>query len=206
MRFNYPFVLAVALAACAAASAQTTKYQNVGKTATPEEIKAEDITVFGPTGKGLPPGHGTAKEGAPLFAGHCAMCHGATAEGGPLASNLVDGPNGGRAATSWPFAPSIWGYIRRAMPRYNERTLTSDQIYAITAWLLYRGGIIKEDEVMDAKTLAEVKMPHRNDWVPENLDDLANLKKRGGYNGQYPGPDPTTGKVDDLRRVQGGGQ
>ena len=77
MRFSNLFVLAVALVACAAASAQTAKYDNVGRTATPEEIQARDISI-GPSGKGLPPGKGTAKEGAPIYAAKCAVCHGPT--------------------------------------------------------------------------------------------------------------------------------
>src|SRR6202162_5243704 len=89
MRFDNLFALAVVLGTCAAASAQTSKYEGVGRAATPEEIRAQDITVL-PSGKGLPPGKGTAKEGAPIYATHCASCHGATGkEGGPLAPKLV---------------------------------------------------------------------------------------------------------------------
>src|ERR1700690_2806511 len=77
MRFSHLFVLTVALMACSAASAQTVKYEGVGKPATPEEIRARDITVL-PSGKGLPPGKGTAKEGAPIYATRCAYCHGVT--------------------------------------------------------------------------------------------------------------------------------
>ena len=190
MRSN-KFLLVVALSACAAASAQTNKYANVGKTATPEEIQAMDLTVL-PSGKGLPPGKGTAKEGAALYAAHCAMCHGTTGkEGGPLAPKLIGDTSWERGpVTSWPFATSIWDYVNRAMPRYNERVLKPDQVYAVTAFLLFRSGIIKEDDVMDAKSLAEVQMPNRNGWVPAALEDIPNLKKRAGHNGQYPGPDP----------------
>jgi S-disulfanyl-L-cysteine oxidoreductase SoxD len=191
MRFNNLFVLGVALVACAAASAQTAKYDGVGRTATPEEIKAQDITVL-PSGHGLPPGKGTAKEGAPIYATHCAVCHGTTGkEGGPLAPKLVGDTTWERGPmTSWPFATSVWDYINRAMPRYNERVLKPDQVYAVTAFLLYRSGIIKEDDVMDAKSLAELQMPNRNGWVPARLEDIPDLKKRAGRNGQYPGPDP----------------
>ena len=157
MRFNNFFVLVAALSACAVASAQTNKYANVGKTATPEEIKAMDLTVL-PSGQGLPPGKGTAKQGAALYAAHCAMCHGATGkEGGPLAPKLIGDTTWERGpVTSWPFATSIWDYINRAMPRYDERVLKPDQVYAVTAFLLFRSGIIKEDDVMDSKSLAEV--------------------------------------------------
>ena len=192
MRFNKFRVLVVSLAACAAAWAQTAKYDNVGRTATPEEVRAHDITVL-PSGKGLPPGKGTAKEGAPIYLAHCVMCHGATGkEGGPLAPKLVGDTTYERGPmTSWPFATSVWDYINRAMPRYQEGTLAPDQVYAVTAFLLFRSGIIKETDVMDAKSLAEVQMPNRDGWVPSRLEDISNLKKRGGHNGQYPGPDPT---------------
>lgn len=184
-------LLAAILIASAAAFAQTGKYDGVGKTATPEEIRARDITVL-PSGHGLPPGEGTAKEGAPIYTAQCAMCHGATGkEGGPLAPKLIGDTSWERGPmTSWPFATSVWDYINRAMPRYREGTLTPSQVYAVTAFLLYRSGIIKETDVMNAKTLAEVRMPNRNGWVPAQLEDIPNLKKRAGRNGQYPGPDP----------------
>ena len=147
MRFNSLFLPAAALMACAAASAQTVKYENVGRTATPEEIRARDITVL-PSGRGLPPGKGTAKQGADVYATWCAMCHGATGkEVGPLAPKLVGNTYYDRASTFWPFATSVWDYINRAMPRYQEGTLTPDQVYAVTAFLLYRGGIRADGEI-----------------------------------------------------------
>ncbi len=192
MRFNNLLLLPLALFACASASAQTAKFEGVGKPATPEEIRARDITIL-PSGKGLPPGKGTAKEGAAIYAARCSYCHGVTGkEGGPLAPKLVGDTSYERGPmTSWPFATSVWDYINRAMPRYQEGTLKPDQIYAVTAFLLFRSGIIKEDDVMDAKSLAEIQMPNRNGWVPARLEDIPDLKKRAGHNGQYPGPDPT---------------
>jgi S-disulfanyl-L-cysteine oxidoreductase SoxD len=191
MRSKNLLWLAAILVVSATASAQTEKYVGVGKAATPEEIRARDITVL-PSGHGLPPGEGTAKEGAPIYAAQCAMCHGTTGkEGGPLAPKLIgDTPYERGPMTSWPFATSVWDYINRAMPRYREATLTPKQVYAVTAFLLYRSGIIKENDVMNAKALAELQMPNRNGWVPSRLEDIPDLKKRGGHNGQYPGPDP----------------
>lgn len=191
MRSKNLLLFTAILVASATVAAQTEKYEGVGKTATPEEIRARDITVL-PSGHGLPPGAGTAKEGAPIYAAQCAMCHGATGkEGGPLAPKLIgDKPWERGPMTSWPFATTVWDYINRAMPRYRERTLTPSQIYAVTAFLLYRSGIVKETDVMNAKTLAEIQMPNRNGWVPERLEDIPDLKKRAGRNGQYPGPDP----------------
>jgi S-disulfanyl-L-cysteine oxidoreductase SoxD len=193
MRSENLLLLAAILVASAAASAQTEKYEGVGKTATPEEVRARDITVL-PSGHGLPAGEGTAKEGAPIYAAQCAMCHGETGkEGGPLAPKLIGDTSYERGPmTSWPFATSVWDYINRAMPRYREGTLTPKQVYAVTAFLLYRSSIIKETDVMNAKSLAELQMPNRNGWVPARLEDIPDLKKRAARNGQYPGPDPDT--------------
>ena len=121
MRFSNFFALAVAVVACASATAQTVKYNNVGRGATPEEIQTRDITIL-PSGKGLPPGRGTAKEGASIYVSRCAYCHGATGkEGGPLAPKLVGDTSYERGPmTSWPFATSVWDYINRAMPRYQR--------------------------------------------------------------------------------------
>ena len=159
MRFKNTFLVAVALVACASASAQTSKYPNVGRTATPEEIKAADITVV-PSGRGLPPGKGTAKDGARIYAAYCAICHGTTGkEGGPLAPKLVGDTSWERGPmTSWPFATSVWDYINRAMPRYQEGVLKPDQVYAVTAFLLYRSGIIKEDDPGPARRPRSTRM------------------------------------------------
>jgi cytochrome c2 len=192
MRFSN-FVLAVALAACTSGSAQTAKYDNVGRTPTQQEIRALDILV-GPSGKGLPPGKGNAKEGAPIYAAKCAACHGPTGkeEAGPLGPRLVGQTTYERGTmTAWPFATSVWDYINRAMPRFNEGTLTPDQVYALTALLLYRSGIIKENDVMDATTVTELQMPNRNGYVPSRLEDLQDMKKRGCRLGHCPGPEPT---------------
>jgi len=192
MRLSNLFVVMVAVLACAAAGAQTTPYQNVGRPATAEEIQAWDISVS-PAGKELPAGKGTAKEGAPIYTAKCAMCHGQTmGVAGPLGPALVAKKGGNLRGTiaAWPYATTIWDFINRAMPRFNEGTLKPDQVYALTALLLYRSGIIKEDDVMDAKSVTELQMPYRNAYVPSDLAELSNLKKRACHLGHCPGPDP----------------
>ena len=165
------------------ASAQSPTY-GVGKTPTPEEIRAEDITIS-PDGKNLPSGKGTAKEGAAIFAQKCAACHGEKGFGG-LAPILIKpetplknstpclapciGP-GNMMALHAPYATVIWDYINRAMPFRQEGSLKPDEVYALAAFLLYKNGVIKEDEVLDQTTLPEVKMPNRDgyaipDWKP----------------------------------------
>jgi len=171
-----PFVLLMG----AAALAQSPTY-GVGRTPSAEEIRAWDISI-GPTGEELPPGRGTAKEGAQLYAQKgCAGCHGKTGTEGP-APNLV-----GKAdpkTDTWergrilpiraPFATTVWDFINRGMPLGREGTLTADEVYALTAFLLYKNDVIKsEDEVMDAESLPKVKMPIGNayaalpEWKPK---------------------------------------
>jgi mono/diheme cytochrome c family protein len=196
MRSSNSYVVVAALAVCSAAAAQTTPYQNVGRPATAEEIQAWDISIS-PAGRELPPGKGSAKEGAPLYAAKCAMCHGQTTdEAGPLGPALVAKKGGNQRGTiaAWPFATTVWDFINRAMPRFNEGTLKPDQVYALTAFLLYRSGIIKEDEVLDAKSVIELQMPYRNAYVPSDLAEIGNMEKRACRLGHCPGPDPAAAK------------
>jgi S-disulfanyl-L-cysteine oxidoreductase SoxD len=178
-----PFVLFMGV--CALAQSPT---YGVGRTPSAEEIRAWDISI-GPTGAELPSGRGTAKEGAQLYAQKgCAGCHGKTGTEGP-APELI-----GKADPStdtWergrilpiraPFATTVWDFINRAMPLGREGTLTADEVYALTAFLLYKNAVIKsEDEVMDAQSLPKVKMPIGNafaslpEWKP-------NTRRLRGY-------------------------
>ena len=165
--------------------AQTPNYGNLGRTPTEQEIRAWDIAIS-LDGKELPPGSGNAQQGAPLYAGKCAGCHGPNLEGTRLAPRLAGGK--GTINTThpqksigsyWPFATSIWDYVNRAMPRYQEGTLTADQVYAITAYLLFRNGIIQETDVMNAQSLPKVQMPNRNGFIPPRLEDIPDTNKRG---------------------------
>jgi hypothetical protein len=177
------------------AMAQTPGYKNVGRTPTKQEVEAWDISV-GPDGKGLPEGHGTAKEGAPIFAAKCAVCHGTEGEGGKIGPRVV----GGIADTEtlatlkpvrtvggyWPYATSVWDFIRRAMPRDQSGTLTPNEVYSLTAFILAKSKIIQEDDVLDQKTLPKVQMPNRNGFVPPNFADIPDEKKRGCTQGICP--------------------
>jgi cytochrome c len=86
----------------------------------------------------------------------------------------------------WPFATTVWDYINRAMPRGNEGTLKADEIYSLTAFILFRNGIVQETAVMDAKILPKVKMPNRDGFLPPRLEDIADLQKRGCAAGHCP--------------------
>jgi hypothetical protein len=195
MRFSKLLAAGIVLLASSAALAQTPSYKNVGRTPTKEEIQAVDISI-GPDGKGLPPGQGTAKEGAPIFAAKCAVCHGAAGEGGKIGTRLVGGKadletfSTLRPAKSvgsyWPYATTVWDYINRAMPRNQAGNLTANEVYALTAFILAKSGIIQEGDVMDAKTLPRVQMPNRSGFVPPKFSDIPDEKKRGCKQGVCP--------------------
>ena len=168
-------VLVAFLSLAQLASAQSPKY-GIGKTPTAEEIRAWDISI-GPDGKELPPGHGTAAEGSKLFREkQCVVCHGGPGSGGP-APTLIK--SDGKKKPMYPclnpcvddsnvmslhaqYATTIWDYINRAMPLNKQGTLKPDEVYSIVAFLLFKNGVITEDQVMDAQSLPKVKMPNRD--------------------------------------------
>ena len=133
--------------------------------------------IVGPDGADLPPGSGTPVEGEMVFSRRgCATCHGPTGTEGPSIA-LVGGEVTTRSnyfpIRYWPFAPGIWDYIRRVMPYDRPGILSDDETYALTAYLLYRNGIIGNEDVLTADTLPAVRMPHRDDyrtppaWTPD---------------------------------------
>src|SRR5215217_7812247 len=143
------------------AFAQSPTY-GVGRTPTAEEIRAWDISIS-PTGEELPPGRGSAKEGAQAYRTKCQACHGAGGFGGsaPILKSKM-----GPETDTWqrgrvlpvraPFATIVWDYINRGMPLNREGTLTADEVYALTAFLLYINEVIPEDEILDAQNLPKV--------------------------------------------------
>jgi S-disulfanyl-L-cysteine oxidoreductase SoxD len=162
------------LAAPAAGLAQSPKL-NVGTPLSQEEIQKFDFMI-GPQGQALPAGHGTAKEGAVVFAKRCEVCHGKNGENGVLRRLVLGSP--GKpfrgpfkeaekdSVAYYPYATIAWDYINRAMPVPKPGSLTHDEVYAVVAFLLYRNGIIQETDVMDANSLPKVEMPNRNGFVP----------------------------------------
>src|SRR5438046_7479957 len=151
----------------------------IGRTPTAEESRARDISI-GTTGVELPPGKGSAKEGALAYRSKgCAGCHGANGTGGPapiLKSKDPANPSvwarGRILPLRAPFATTVWDYINRGMPLNREGTLTADEVYALTAYLLSINDVIPEDETLDAQSLPKVKMPMGDkyaslpDWKP----------------------------------------
>jgi mono/diheme cytochrome c family protein len=195
MRFSKLLATGIVLTGRMLVMAQMPSYSNVGRTPTKEEIRAWDISV-GPDGKGLPPGSGTAKEGATIYAAKCAVCHGPAAEGGQIGPRLEGGKAEQETLTTlrpvktvgsyWPYATTVWDYINRAMPRDQEGSLTPNEVYALTAFILYKSAIIQESDVLDAKTLPKVQMPNRNGFVPRRFTDIPDERKRGCRQGNCP--------------------
>ena len=195
MRLFKIFSAGILLLMSNAALAQAPSYSKIGRTPTKEEIQAWDISI-GPDGKGLPVGQGTAKHGAPVFAAKCAVCHGANGEGGKIGPRVVGGIADTETLTTlhpvrtvggyWPYATSVWDFIRRAMPRDQSGTLTPNEVYALTAFILFKSNIIKEGDVLDQKTLPNVIMPNRNGFVPARFEDIPDEHKRGCTQGICP--------------------
>ena len=152
------------------AFAQSPTY-GFGRTPTAEELRRMDISI-GSTGEELPPGRGTAKEGAQVFEQKgCIACHGPAGMGG-MAPELQS--KKGHDVPIWqrerilplrsPFATTVWDYIHRGMPAGNEGTLTANEVYSLTAYLLFINKVIPEDEVLDQQSLPKVKMPIGDDY------------------------------------------
>jgi S-disulfanyl-L-cysteine oxidoreductase SoxD len=159
--------LAALLLACGAAQAAG---PNLGQPLTHADLAPWELHVY-PNGKGLPPGSGTMAQGAPIYAQKCAHCHGEQGKGAINAA-LVGAPPiksidaAKTIANFWPYATTVFDYIRRAMPWTAPRSLTNDEVYALTAYILALNKIIGEQEVMNAQTLPKVNMPNRDGFIP----------------------------------------
>ena len=161
--------LVIAFGGCAGTTIRETP--NLGRLATPAEVAGWDISIP-PDGRGLPPGAGTPAEGALVYAQKCQVCHGDKGVGGPN-DRLVGGQGTLAGKTPvrtvgsyWPYATTVFDYVRRSMPFAQPHSLTDSEVYAVTAYLLSLNGIIRDQDVMNAETLAKVKMPNRDNFIP----------------------------------------
>ncbi len=142
---------------------------NLGQPISEAEIKAWDISAS-PDGSGLPPGGGTAAQGGKIYAQKCVACHGEAGKGG-IAAALVGGApitainTPKTIANFWGYSTTVFDFIRRAMPWQQPRTLTDDEVYALTAYILAENKLIGPNDVMNAKTLPQVKMPNRDNFI-----------------------------------------
>ncbi len=170
-------VVAACIAALAAAGCTArAESPRLGRPISQPDLAAWDIHVF-PDGRNLPPGSGTAVEGAKIFAEKCALCHGDNGSGGH-AARLIGGPpkaslDGGKTlANYWPYATTLFDFIRRSMPFTQPRSLTDPEVYALVAYLLAGNKLIGESDVIDATTLPKVRMPNRDNFVVQFPDRM----------------------------------
>lgn len=175
-------LLGAAMIAATAAGAAEPGHFGYGKPASPQEIAGWNIDVRGEDGAGLPPGSGNVAKGADVFAEQCAACHGTFGEGEGRYPKLVGGKGTLKddrpeltVGSYWPFAPTLWDYINRAMPMPAPHTLSADDVYALTAYVLNLNDIVPGEFVADRDSLPKVKMPNRDSfsWTDPRPDTKA---------------------------------
>jgi mono/diheme cytochrome c family protein len=167
------------LAFISAVPAQAQSPYGIGRVATPPEIAGWNIDVDR-DGNNLPPGSGTVGQGREIFDQQCAACHGAKGEGG-VGDRLVGGqgtlatPKPVRTVGSyWPYAPTLFDYIRRAMPQNAPQSLSNDDVYAVSAYILNLNGLLPADGTLDSGILRTIKMPNRSMFVDDPRPDVKN--------------------------------
>ena len=163
-------ILAAALVLAITAGVCLAETPNLGKPIDEAAIAAWDISIL-PDGTGLPKGSGTPAKGAAIFAEKCSACHGDNGKGGLGGALVTDRALAGISAAQksirnfWPYSTTVFDFIRRAMPLTMPRSLTDDEVYALTAWILAENKLIGAEDVMDAQTLPKVKMPNRDNFI-----------------------------------------
>lgn len=182
-----PLALALVIIACAPAGAQGYPQTfSFGQPATPADIAAVDIAIPA-DGRGLPPGKGNYATGKQVYDRACAACHGANLEGVAKIPNMPSGAAlrliGGRGTLTerrpvltvesyWPYATTLFDYIRRAMPFNAPGSLTADEVYALCVFILAEAKIVDKTAVLDAATLPKVQMPNRDGFIPDPRPEL----------------------------------
>jgi cytochrome c len=177
LEFAFTAVALVALAS--SATAETPSLYGIGRAATPAEIAGWNIDI-GRDGSNLPAGSGTVSHGHEVFEQQCSGCHGEKGEGG-VGDRLVGGQ--GTIATPkpiktvgsyWPYAPTLFDYIRRAMPQNAPQSLSNEDVYAVSAYILNMNGLLPADATLAAKTLSAITMPNRNMFTDDPRPDVKN--------------------------------
>ncbi|MGH8727922.1 MAG: c-type cytochrome [Burkholderiales bacterium] len=149
-----------------------------GKPISEADIALWNIDIRTADGKGLPSGSGNVAQGKQVYEAKCTACHGMDAKGGPQYGTMVGGIGSFTTdkriltpGSMYPYAPILFDYIRRAMPMDRPQSLSADEVYAVSAYLLHLNGLIPADAVMDAKTLPQVQMPNRNGFILDDRPD-----------------------------------
>ena len=170
-------IFAASLCLAMTAGAASGETPSFGKPIDEARVAPWDISIL-PDGTGLPKGSGTPAQGAPIFAEKCSGCHGENGKGGEAAALITDreliGINAAQKTIRnfWPYSTTVFDFIRRAMPAQMPHTLGDDEVYALTAYILAGNKLIEETAVIDAKTLPQVKMPNRDNFIlrfPERI-------------------------------------
>jgi cytochrome c len=162
---------------CAASATVCAQAMRYGFGSTPSRAELDRFVAVMPDGRGLPPGSGSVEQGKALYTEQCAACHGANLQGG-AGDRLIGGrgtlvnndPTKAPVKTIesyWPYATTIFDYVKRSMPLNAPDSLSNDQVYAVTAYILSEAKIVPPDTVLDAVSLAAVKMPNRDGFIPD---------------------------------------
>jgi S-disulfanyl-L-cysteine oxidoreductase SoxD len=161
-----------------AAVSQSTSKPHYGKPISEADLAAWNIDIRTSDGKGLPSGKGSVAEGKDLYAQQCVACHGENAKGGPMYGTMVGGIGSFTTNTRvltpgsmYPYAPILFDYIRRTMPMTAPQSLTNDQVYALSAYILNLNGLVQDNAIMDADSLTKVAMPNRNNFIVDDRPD-----------------------------------
>ncbi|HET9018371.1 MAG TPA: cytochrome c [Acetobacteraceae bacterium] len=163
-------VLGVFLLVLGAGAAWSGDRYGIGRPATEAEIAGWDIDVS-PDGTGLPAGRGSVRDGEGIYAERCAACHGAHGEGKPMdrlaggVGTIFSARPKKTVGSFWPYATTLFDYVRRAMPLNAPQSLTPDQVYAVSAYILFLNGLVRPDAVLDAASLPKIAMPNRGNFV-----------------------------------------
>ena len=181
-RFSGAFACFVAIGAFGVITAAQSPTYGLGRAPTADELNRIDIAVL-PNGDGLPPGSGTAAIGKQVYTAKCLSCHGPTGIEGP--QDRLAGGTGTLATPKpvktvgsyWPYATTLWDYIRRAMPFDHPGTLTNDDIYAVSAYVLFLNHVVGEQDMLNQTTLPKIQMPNRNGFVSDPRPDVPPKKQ-----------------------------
>lgn len=172
---------ALGVSAAGSLWAEGVGYYGYGKEATPQEIAGWDIDVR-PDGLGLPPGSGSVTDGETLFEEKCSVCHGFFGEGQgrwPVLAGgegtLTDDRPEKTVGSYWPYSSTLWDYIHRAMPFFNPQSLTNNEVYALTAYVLFLNDVVADDFVADQHSLPAVEMPNKDGFFRDNRPDAQNV-------------------------------
>ena len=185
MRSSKPLAVAVVVAAMTTACAVATQSRSsattdakFGRPIAEADIAPWDIDIRTSTGKGLPPGQGGVAEGKTVYDAKCLGCHGPDAKGGPVYGSMVGGIGSFTTNTRvltpgsmYPYAPILFDYIRRAMPMDKPLSLTANEVYAVSAYILNLNGLVPADAVMDQTSMPKVQMPNRDGFILDDRPD-----------------------------------